>query len=52
MELRSDNGKTYKSVRIHRRSTPDGLPWTEQEHIVTEVFNTIANEIREASRRG
>jgi hypothetical protein len=35
-----------------RRCYPDGEPWMEQEVIVSDAFNIVANEIREAVKRG
>lgn len=52
IDQRQKGNKTHSIVHVRRRCFPDGAPWTEQEAFVAETFSVIANEIREAVRRG
>lgn len=53
METRSaGKGKVHRKLVMVRRCYPDGESWLEQEVIVSEAFNVMANEIREAVKRG
>lgn len=53
METRSaGKGRVQRKLTMVRRCYPDGEAWLEQEVIVSEVFNVMANEIREAVKRG
>ena len=45
-------GKVQRKLRMVRRCYPDGESWMEQEVVVSEAFNIMANEIREAVKRG
>jgi hypothetical protein len=52
MDERHKGNRVHRIVHVRRRCYPDGGAWLDQEAIVSEAFNIMANEIREVARRG
>jgi hypothetical protein len=50
--MQSNGRQSQRVVQINRRCFPDSGSWLEQEVIVSEAFNVMASEIREAVKRG
>ena len=52
VDIEIDVHKDRKKVKITRRCFPDNESWLEQEVIVSEIFNTMTNEIRKVAANG